>query len=132
MSITVDSSNEHRIQNSFIEWDTVRGRGDFDAGYVNEFSLCMNENGEIDEQKRKQFEEDRQHRVMRNQKSCSSNHKRSGQKNINIKATASDGNIAKKVRRTRIIKVSSQKQQSKVCPIKSTNNLTDFNNSDQK
>ena len=132
MSITVESPSEHRIQNPFIEWDTVRGRGDFDAGYINEFSLCMNENGEIDEQKRKQFEEDRQHRQMRNQRTCSSTHKRSGQKIYNKKGTVSDDNIAKKARKARVVRFPQQKQQSKICPIKSTGNLDDFQASEQK
>lgn len=129
--MSVESASQRRIQRSFIEWDTVRGRGDFDAGYVNEFSLCMNENGEIDEQKRKQFEEDRQNRLIKSHKSCSSSHKRSGQKNLKIKATASEDNIVRKAKKTRVVKVPPQNQQSKICPIKSTNNLTDFQVSEQ-
>lgn len=133
MSITVDSSVDRRIPNPFIEWDTVRGRGDFDAGYINEFALCKNENGEIDEQKRKQFEEDRQHRLMRNQKTSSSSHKRSGQRLSNLKAIQSDDQIAKKARKTRVVRLSSQKQQSKISQIKSQNDMTDMNNfSDKK
>ena len=110
MSMTVESPDSNRPRNTFIEWDTVRGRGDFDAGYINEFSLFMNENGEIDEQKKKLFDEDPQYKLNRDHKASSLSHKRS-KPNVNIKkSTASEGQIMKKARKTRTVKLSAKKQ----------------------
>lgn len=105
MSLTVERPPNQRHQNTFIEWDTVRGRGDFDAGYVNEFSL-YNENGEIDEQKKKQFDEDPQYKNVRIHKTSSLGHKRP--KNIAKKSTNSDGQVNKKIKKVRTMKLPQQ------------------------
>lgn len=127
MSILVQSPNNHRIQNSYIEWDTVRGRGDFDAGYVNEF-LYTNENGEVDEQKRKEFEENPQFKLIRTHKSSSSI--RRSRQNPKVKASSSDTQVVKKVRKTRTVKLSSQKQSIQGSQTKSEINISDLKDSE--
>ena len=103
--------NNKKSANTFIEWDTVRGRGDFDAGYVNEFQ-CFNENGEIDDQKKKEFEENPQYQVIKKHKSCICSHHQSHKSRSKLKAIKSDTQVIKKTKSARTVKLSPNKQPS--------------------
>lgn len=100
MSLTAQTPINRRFHTDFIEWDTTRGRGSFDAGYVNEFSFCMNENGEIDEQKMKNIQENSQHRILKNRRSLSSI-KKFRHYSIKIKKSAASGSQVTDKKRNR-------------------------------
>lgn len=94
MSITARTPSSRRTQNNFIEWDTVRGRGNFDDGYMNEFFIFQKENGEIDEEKLKQTKERTQKKIIRKHRSCSIHSKpNSNPCNSNIKTFRKVRNI---------------------------------------
>lgn len=113
MSVIMQTPNKHRVQSINIEWDTTRGRGNFDAGYVNEFYFCNSESGEIDEQKKKQMEEDPQYKLIKNRRiTSSSSNKKSNPKFQKKKSTASDSQVTKKAKNPRISKSRAQTTQT--------------------